>query len=193
MKTLSALSTQEAQFAQLLANIRLVITDVDGVLTDGGIYYNADGECLKRFHVRDGLGMRMLQECGIQVAVVSGRDSATLRKRVADLGVSLLRFGVKDKAAACRDIMAEAGTTAEQTACIGDDSIDLPAFGVCGVSFAVADAPDYVKRVATHSLRLKGGEGSFREVADLILAATGHEAVFSSQEGFASVMHRMAQ
>lgn len=178
---------------ELLRDIRLVITDVDGVLTDGGIYYSAEGECLKRFHVRDGLGMRMLQECGIQVAVLSGRDSATLRKRIADLGVTLFRFGVKDKATACRDIMAGAGVTVEQTACIGDDSIDLPAFATCGVSFAVADAPEYVKRAATHSLRLKGGEGAFREVADLILTATGNEAVFSSQEGFASVMHRMAQ
>ena len=84
-----------------LARTRLLITDVDGVLTDGGIYYDASGESLKQFHVRDGLGIRLLEECGIQVAVLSGRDSATLRKRVADLGISHSRLGVKDKHAAC--------------------------------------------------------------------------------------------
>jgi 3-deoxy-manno-octulosonate cytidylyltransferase (CMP-KDO synthetase) len=176
-----------------LVDVRLVITDVDGVLTDGGIYYDATGECLKRFHVRDGLGMRMLEECGVRVAVVSGRDSATLRKRVADLGVSMFRFGVKDKAAVCREIMEEAGVTAQQTACIGDDSIDLPAFAVCGFSFTVADAPVYVRQAANHTLTLRGGEGAFREVADMLLAARGKSGVFSSAGGFSAVMNRMAQ
>lgn len=156
-----------------LAQIKLVITDVDGVLTDGGIYYDASGECLKRFHVRDGLGMRMLEECGIRVAVVSGRDSPTLRKRMEDLKVSFTMFGVKDKAAACKALMEQAGVTAEETACIGDDSIDLPAFEVCGVSFAVADAPEYVKRAAGRILSVSGGYGAFREVADDILRFTG--------------------
>jgi 3-deoxy-D-manno-octulosonate 8-phosphate phosphatase (KDO 8-P phosphatase) len=162
-------------------------------LTDGGIYYDADGECHKRFHVRDGLGIKMLQECGVRVAVVSGRDSATLRKRVSDLDVSLTRFGVKDKARSYLDVMEEAGASAEETACIGDDSIDLPGFSVCGTSFAVADAPPYVKRQATHTLEKKGGEGAFREVSDRILGACGHENVFASHQGFAQVMHRMAQ
>jgi 3-deoxy-D-manno-octulosonate 8-phosphate phosphatase (KDO 8-P phosphatase) len=189
-----ALIAGEQDFSQpRLAKIRLVITDVDGVLTDGGIYYDANGECQKRFHVRDGLGMRMLEECGIRVAVVSGRDSGTLRKRFKDLGIALFRFGVKDKAVAYREIMAEAGVMPEEAACIGDDSIDLPGFAVCGVSFAVADAPDYIKRAATHQLHHRGGEGAFREVADLILAAVGRESVFSSSEGFSAVMHHMAQ
>lgn len=179
--------------ASPLAGIALVITDVDGVLTDGGLFYDETGECLKRFHVRDGLGMKMLEECGIRVAVVSGRDSATLRKRVADLGISLSRFGVKDKASTCLAIMAEAGVTSAQTACIGDDSIDLPAFSVCGVSFAVADAPVYVKRAATFTLEQKGGDGAFREVSDKILMAAGREEVFSSHAGFSKVMNRMVQ
>ena len=88
--------------APTLADIRLVITDVDGVLTDGGLFYDATGECMKRFHVRDGLGMKLLEENGVRVAVLSGRDSATLRTRVADLGINLSQFGVKDKAKACR-------------------------------------------------------------------------------------------
>jgi YrbI family 3-deoxy-D-manno-octulosonate 8-phosphate phosphatase len=131
-----------------------VITDVDGVLTDGGIYYNETGECLKRFHVRDGLGIRLLEECGVRVAVLSGRDSATLRKRVADLGVTLYQFGIKDKAAACRELMRQAGVTASETACIGDDSIDLPAFAACGISYTVAAAPDYVKANATAAVQV---------------------------------------
>ncbi|TFY99688.1 KdsC family phosphatase [Ramlibacter rhizophilus] len=178
---------------QALARIRLVITDVDGVLTDGGLYYDANGECLKRFHVRDGLGMRMLEECGVRVAVLSGRDSPALRARVADLRLDLCDFGVKDKAAACRALMAQAGVTAEETACLGDDSIDLPAFGACGLSFAVPEAADYVKAQATAVLKTPGGSGAFRELADRILRAQGRGEVFASAEGFGKVMHRAVQ
>ncbi|CAK0765144.1 3-deoxy-manno-octulosonate cytidylyltransferase (CMP-KDO synthetase) [Gammaproteobacteria bacterium] len=155
-------------------DVKLVITDVDGVLTDGGIFYDATGECLKRFHARDGLGMEILREQGIQVAMVSGRDSLALRKRAADLEIALFRFDVKDKAAVCREVMKEAGVTPQQTVCIGDDIIDLPAFAVCGFSFAVADAPIYVRQAANRTLTLRGGEGAVREVADILLAARGH-------------------
>lgn len=176
-----------------LADIRLVITDVDGVLTDGGIYYDATGECLKRFHVRDGLGMRLLEENGVRVAVLSGRDSPTLRKRVADLGITLYQFGVKDKHGACRELMAQAGVEVNQTVCIGDDSIDLPAFAACGLSYAVADAPVYVQARASAVLVKEGGKGAFRELADAILVAQGKEHVFGSAEGFSTVMGRVAQ
>lgn len=176
-----------------LAAIKLLITDVDGVLTDGGIYYDATGECLKRFHVRDGLGMRLLEECGIRVAVLSGRDSPTLRKRVADLSIGLHAFGVKDKYAACLALMEQAGVTSDQTACIGDDSIDLPAFAACGLSYAVADAPDYVKRYATSVLSLAGGQGAVRELADAILAAQGRSDVFTTPKGFHLVSGGAAQ
>lgn len=175
------------------ADIRLVITDVDGVLTDGGIYYDSNGECFKRFHVRDGMGMRLLEENGVRVAVLSGRDSATLRKRVADLGITLCQFGVKDKFTACVELMAEAGVSASQTVCIGDDCIDLPAFSACGMSLAVADAPEYVKSLATQTLLTVGGSGAFREVADAILHAQGKEAVLHSAAGYAKVMAKMAQ
>ena len=176
-----------------LDQVKLVITDVDGVLTDGSIYYDATGECLKRFHVRDGLGIRLLEESGIRVAVLSGRDSATLRKRVADLGVTLHQFEVKDKAAACRELMKQAGVRREQTACVGDDSIDLPAFIACGISFAVADAPAYVKAQANHTLTAKGGEGAFRELAEAILTAQNKTHVFGTAQGFSSVMAGASQ
>lgn len=179
--------------APSLVDVRLVITDMDGVLTDGGLFYDATGECMKRFHVRDGLGMKLLEECGVRVAVLSGRDSPTLRKRVADLGVTLAQFGVKDKALACRQLIQNAGVTEAQTACIGDDSIDLPAFSACGLAFAVADAPVYVQRQAFQVLTAKGGEGAFRELADAILCAQGKQHVFESADGFSSVMEKMSQ
>ena len=163
------------------------------VLTDGGIYYDATGECLKRFHVRDGLGMRLLEENGVRVAVLSGRDSPTLRKRVADLGITLYQFGVKDKHAACRELMEQAGTGVNETVCIGDDSIDLPAFAACGLSYAVADAPVYVQARASAVLVKEGGKGAFRELADAILVAQGKEHVFGSAEGFSTVMGRVVQ
>lgn len=176
-----------------LADIRLVVTDVDGVLTDGGLYYGASGECIKRFHVRDGLGMRMLEDCGVRVAVLSGRDSPALRARIADLGVSLSQLGVKDKATACRNLIKAAGVTSAQTACIGDDSIDLPAFSVCGMRFAVADAPSYVRSAADEVLALSGGQGAFRELADRILLAQGKQSIYSSAHGFSSLMDTVAQ
>ncbi|QLJ15634.1 3-deoxy-manno-octulosonate cytidylyltransferase [Pseudomonas putida] len=187
------ISGRPAERKPVLADVRLVITDVDGVLTDGGIYYDASGECLKRFHVRDGMGMRLLEENGVKVAVLSGRDSATLRKRVADLGITLCQFGVKDKLAACNQLMKEAGVTPAQTACIGDDCIDLPAFAACGMSFAVADAPVYVKSAATETLSTPGGSGAFREVADAILHAQNKQAVLGTAAGYAQIMAKMAQ
>lgn len=187
------LEGREPKSRPTLADVRLVITDVDGVLTDGGLFYDATGECLKRFHVRDGLGMKLLEESGVRVAVLSGRDSATLRKRVADLGLTLCMLGVKDKAAACRELMSLAGVQAAQTACIGDDSIDLPAFATCGLSYAVPDAPVYVREAASGVLQTPGGRGAFRELADAILAAQGKQNIIGSAEGYAGVMSAMAQ
>lgn len=187
------ISGQEFTPTPRLSNVRLVITDVDGVLTDGGIFYDANGECVKRFHVRDGMGMRLLEENGVRVAVLSGRDSPTLRKRVDDLGITLCQFGVKDKLTACRQLMAEAGVEKAETVCIGDDCIDLPAFAACGLSFAVADAPSYVRRAANFTLHSTGGSGAFREVADAILFAQGKEEVLSTSAGYALVMAKMAQ
>lgn len=189
----SILEGKPEKTASSLADVRLVITDVDGVLTDGSLYYDETGECLKKFHVRDGLGIRLLEESGIRVAVLSGRDSLTLRKRVQDLGITCFKFGVKDKFAACLELMTLAGVTAAQTVCIGDDSIDLPAFLACELSYAVADAPPYVQKNATGILEKAGGQGAFRELADLILVAQNKEHIFNSASGFASVMTGIAQ
>lgn len=176
-----------------LSNIKLLIADVDGVLTDGGVYYDASGEALKRFHVRDGLGVGLLQKSGVKVALLSGRDSSSLRKRISDLDVGLYQLGVKDKYAACLEIMKKAGCSSEETAYIGDDSIDLPAFLACGISYAVADAPSYIKNRATGVLSLPGGYGAFRELADILLSEQGKEHVFQTADGFLSACSEVSQ
>lgn len=176
-----------------LAGIRLVITDVDGVLTDGSLYYGPDGESIKRFHVRDGLGIRMLQESGVAVAVVSGRDSAALRARIADLGIQIHRLGVKDKGHACNDLLRELNLDSGQVAFVGDDSIDLPGFLACGVAVAVADAPFYVQQAADIVLNSAGGCGAFREMADTILLAQGKLDIAASAQVYMKAMDRMSQ
>jgi len=169
-----------------LKKIKLVITDVDGVLTDGLLHYDANGEAIKSFHVRDGLGVKMLMDAGIQVAVLSGRDSAILRKRISDLGIKLFFLGKLEKESACLELMKQAGVTAEQTAYIGDDSVDLPAFATCGLSFAVADSAPYVQT-------LGGGKGAFREMSDMILHAQGKDEVYTSAQGFLKSVKNMGQ
>lgn len=165
-----------------LRNIRLVITDVDGVLTDGGLYYGPDGECLKRFHARDGLGVRLLQQAGIQVAVLSGRDCPALRRRLADLDITEAVLGQVDKRAALSGIMERCGVVAEEVAFIGDDIPDMEVFGLCGVSVTVADAPEYVKARADLVLECKGGLGAFRELVDEILEKKAGSDVLPERE-----------
>ncbi|WP_439236669.1 KdsC family phosphatase [Lonepinella koalarum] len=176
-----------------LQKIKLVITDIDGVLTDGLLHYDANGEAIKSFHVRDGLGIRMLIEQGIQVAVLSGRSSPILQKRMADLGITLSILGKLEKETACFELMQQANVSPEQTAYIGDDSVDLPAFAVCGLSFAVADAADYVKKNADYVLTLSGGKGAFREMSDLILKAQGKTDIYATAKGFLKSVRNMVQ
>jgi 3-deoxy-manno-octulosonate cytidylyltransferase (CMP-KDO synthetase) len=149
--------------------IRGLLCDVDGVLTDGRLWYGPEGEQLKPFHARDGSAIQQLMQRGIAVAVVSGRDSPALRRRMADLGIRHGVLGQPDKAAACRQIAAELGLVLETLAYVGDDSLDLPGMACCGWSFAVADAPEAVQLSARSVLRSRGGEGAIREVAELLL------------------------
>ena len=177
----------------LLSSINLVITDVDGVLTDGGIYYDKNGECIKRFHVRDGLGIKLLQQAGIQVAVLSGRDSESLRKRISDLGIDIFILGVKNKEVACKEIIKQAGTIKDNTAYIGDDTIDLPAFVSCGLAVAVADAPEYVKVKCGLVLNTQGGFGALRELADKILFEQGKFNLLSDPSEFLKIHANVTQ
>ena len=152
-----------------LKHVKLVVTDVDGVLTDGSLYYGPDGEFLKRFNARDGLGVRLLQNAGIQVAILSGRDCPALRKRIEDLGIGEAVLGQLNKRTALLGIMERCGVTAEEVAFIGDDVPDMEVFELCGVSVTVGDAPEYVKSRADFVLECCGGIGAFRELVDAVL------------------------
>ncbi|QIW14884.1 3-deoxy-D-manno-octulosonate 8-phosphate phosphatase [Pasteurellaceae bacterium RH1A] len=178
---------------QSLAKIKLVITDIDGVLTDGSLYYDANGESLKRFHVRDGLGMHMLMACGIEVGVISGGDLPALRARLAKLKLKHVTLGKMEKRSACLEMMAKLGVAPEEVAYIGDDTLDLPAFEACGLAVAVGDAPDYIKQQADLVLQTPGGHGAFRELSDMILKAQGKETVFATAAGFLEVVEKMGQ
>ena len=161
---------RKADALERLKHVKLVVTDVDGVLTDGGLYYGPDGECLKRFNARDGLGVRLLQKAGIQVAILSGRDCPALRKRIEDLGITEAVLGQLDKRTALTGIMERCGVVPEEVAFIGDDVPDMQAFDLCGVSVTVGDAPEYVKKKADFVLESYGGSGAFREVSSYALS-----------------------
>ena len=160
---------RKAEALERLKHVKLVVTDVDGVLTDGGLYYSPDGECLKRFNARDGLGVRLLQNAGIQVAILSGRDCPALRKRIEDLGITEALLGRLDKRTALVEIMKRCGVTAEEVVFIGDDVPDMEVFELCGVSVTVGDAPEYVKDRANFVLNSYGGRGAFRELVNAML------------------------
>ncbi|MDL2274524.1 HAD hydrolase family protein [Desulfosarcina sp. OttesenSCG-928-G10] len=156
-----------------LASLQLLLMDVDGVLTTGDVIYSDDGQETKVFNVRDGLGIRLLMEAGIRVGIVTGRRSMALVHRCTNLGIELLKDGVRDKAAALADILAETGICADHTAFVGDDLPDLPILRRVGCPIAVADAHDEVRRVAVWVTRFPGGKGAVREIAEAILMARG--------------------
>lgn len=154
-----------------LSQIRLVAFDVDGVLTDGRIYLSNDGVESKGFNTQDGFGIRQLLSAGIDVAVISGRQSAAVEKRMAELGVTHVIQGCKDKVAALEQLAAQLGITTTQCAFVGDDVPDLPLLGKVGYSIAVANAVAAVRQQCDVTTAATGGFGAAREVCELILAA----------------------
>lgn len=156
-----------------LKQISLMLLDVDGVLTTGQVTYDDAGLETKVFHVRDGLGIRMLMEAGLTVGIVTGRRSMALVHRCRNLGIRLLKDGIGDKAAALEEILKETGIPAAATAFVGDDLPDLPIMNRVGVPIAVGDAHDLVKRAALITTRAKGGCGAVREISEGILKARG--------------------
>ncbi len=152
-----------------MSGVRLVVLDVDGVMTDGRLYFDANGEALKVFNVRDGHGIKSLLQAGITVAIISGRCSAALRKRAAELGIERVHEGVQDKGIAIRALITDLGLATEQCACLVDDTPDLPMMAAVGWPVAVADAHREVLAAARQVTRLPGGSGAVRELADLIL------------------------
>jgi len=150
--------------------IRLLVLDVDGVLTDGRLYFGPRGEALKVFNVHDGFGLRQLQRAGIAVAVISSRRSPMLVVRCRELGVQHVHQGVADKLGVFARLCARLALTPADCACVGDDVPDLPLMRAAALSFAVADAHHEVRRAADVITRATGGRGAVREVCDYLLA-----------------------
>jgi len=166
-----------------LNQIKLLLLDVDGVLTDGRIVCTDSGEEIKAFDVKDGLGIRLLQQAGIQVGVITGRTSSALRRRVQNLGINLVWDGVDDKTAVLETACRRAGVTPRETAFVGDDLVDLGIFRRVGLSIAVADAHAAVLQKAGMITAAKGGAGAVREICDALLKAAGvWESVVASFE-----------
>lgn len=153
--------------------IRLLVTDVDGVLTDGTVYVGAQGEALKAFHIHDGKGLRMLLDSGIGVAWLTARQSPALERRAQELGVVDVFQGNRDKGAALAKLCGDKGLESEAIAFVGDDLVDLPALAGAGLAVAVADAHPAVKHRAHWITTRPGGRGAVREVCELILAGQG--------------------
>ena len=159
--------------ATSLSEIRLVAFDVDGVFTDGRFYLSNDGIECKAFCTQDGYGIRRLLEAGIEVAVISGRSSAAVDRRMAELGVRHVVQGCKDKVGALSNLADELGISAAECIYVGDDIPDLPLLQEVGYSVAVANAVTAVREHCHYTTRADGGHGAVREVCDLVLAAAG--------------------
>ncbi|MBL8474025.1 MAG: HAD hydrolase family protein [Rhodocyclaceae bacterium] len=158
-------------FREKAARLRLLGLDVDGVLTDGKLWFDARGEVLKSFSSQDGHGIKMLQEAGVAVAIVSGRSAAAVSQRAANLGIRQFALGVSDKVAALSGFATELGITLADCGYVGDDVVDLAVLKACGFSATVADAHRNVKRQVDYVARAPGGAGAVREICDLILTA----------------------
>jgi 3-deoxy-D-manno-octulosonate 8-phosphate phosphatase (KDO 8-P phosphatase) len=160
-----------AELARRARALEWLLLDVDGVMTDGRLYYTAAGEEIKVFHVRDGLGIKLAQRAGLKVGILSGRQSGALARRAADLRLDALIQGRDDKGPAFDEFLAAHATTADRVAYIGDDVLDLPILDRAGLSFAPADAVEAVRRQVDRVLAAAGGAGAVREAVELLLAA----------------------
>lgn len=153
--------------------IRLLICDVDGVMSDGLVYMGNQGEELKAFNVRDGYGIRCLLTSDVEVAIITGRSAKLLEDRAATLGIRYLYQGQSNKLIAFRELLTTLALRPEQVAYVGDDLIDWPVMAECGLAVAVADAHPMLTPRAHYTTRISGGKGAVREVCDLILLAQG--------------------
>lgn len=157
--------------ADKAARIQLLVLDVDGVLTDGRLYYDAQGREQKVFHVRDGYGIKRVREAGIDVAVISGRSSLATETRLAELNITHVTLGCDDKKSAIRELTKTLGHGRGAVACVGDDVPDIPMLEEAGLAIAVADACSEVAAMADWQTTRPGGHGAVREVCDRLIAA----------------------
>ena len=153
--------------------LKLFLLDVDGVLTDGTITYTHEGQEIKSFHTRDGLGIRLLMESGVEVGLITARESEAVNRRVQDLGIKYVFQKTRNKLAVFERLLREVGLQPEQVGYMGDDWLDLPLLVRVGFAVTVADAAEEVLQVAHYVTRKKGGRGAVREACDLILEAKG--------------------
>jgi 3-deoxy-D-manno-octulosonate 8-phosphate phosphatase (KDO 8-P phosphatase) len=160
-------------FTEACRRIELILSDVDGVMTDGGIRLLDDGRQIVTFHIRDGMGIRLWREAGKRFGIVTGRDLPAVRRRAEDLKFDVVRMGIDDKLPAVDAIAAELGLVREQICYVGDDLLDLSAIQAVGLGVSVADAPEEVRKAAKYTTSVRGGEGAVREVIEVILKNTG--------------------
>lgn len=161
--------------------VRVVFFDVDGVLTDGGLYFGPEGEVIKRFHTLDGHGIKLLSQAGITPAIITGRDSAALRLRLKALGVVHAVYGTENKLPAAQALLDQLGLTWQQAACMGDDWPDLPVLSHCAFACAPPNAHAEALAVADYVTQAEGGSGAVREFCDLLLMAAGHYGALLQQ------------
>ena len=156
-----------------LKQIKMVLLDVDGVLTTGDIIYNDKGEQTKIFNVKDGVGIRLLKEAGIKVGIITGRKGQALHHRCVNLGIDMVFDGIRHKDQVLETVSARTGIAEEAMAYVGDDLPDLPAMKRVGLSVAVADAHEILRQRAHMTTRARGGKGAVREISEAILKAQG--------------------
>ena len=161
--------------ARRASRIRFLILDVDGVMTDGGLYYSADGVEFKRFNAQDGYGIVCARECGLGIGIISGRETPIVAARARALGINDVYQGAADKVEAMRAIQARYGLEDDQIAYIGDDVFDLPLLSVVGLSAAPKNARPEVRRRVHFVTSASGGEGAVRELIDFILSHRSHD------------------
>lgn len=166
-------------------DIRIAFFDIDGVLTDGGVYFTEHGETLKRFSILDGYGLKLLRTAGITPAVITGRDSKPLRVRLQALGIDHVRYGTEDKLPAAEAMLTQLGFDWSHAAAIGDDWPDLPVLSRVAFAAAPANAHVEVRAIARHVTAARGGEGAAREFCDLLLTAGGqYRRLLDQARGF---------
>ena len=156
-----------------LSRIRLLLLDVDGVLTDGRIIFDDQGRELKAFDVKDGHGLKLVQRAGIRVGIITGRQSAVVARRAEELGIDLVYQGAKNKREPFNEILKNLDLNPEEVAYIGDDLVDLPILLQVGFSATVADAVDEIRRRVDFTATRRGGRGAVREICDHLLKAAG--------------------
>lgn len=159
------------QLLEALRSIRLLSLDVDGVLTDGGLYYADDGSQLRKFNVKDGMGMKMAREAGVEIAIITASDTPSISHRGTVLGIEHVHVGVEDKLATLGLVCSRLGIDISQVAHMGDDLNDLPVLETVALPMTVSDAVSEVLEKAAFVTERKGGDGAVREICDLIVAA----------------------